>query len=615
LAATVPETSPSQPLSGSPAVDFIGALPYIPPEQMTGDQRRITHLSDIYALGTILYELITLQPVFSRNENESTEAFAQRIFGLSIIPPHLRAPDRGIREELSEICMRCLARDPADRYQRAMDLHAAITTLLEGTRELEWRMRRAGQHLRTARNAVKRYNKLRTRIHRSQMTIERMSMQINRWDEPGEAKRALWHLEGRVDRLKDAAMVAFTDAERAYSQALADLPRMPQAMKGLTNLYWRRFIDAETSGDRGLMRYYEAKLREFDIHEEYAPSLSGRGSLEISTSPPGAEVILFRYEERDRILHPTAPSSLGRSPVKSSLEIGSYLLKIRYPGYRDVIYPIYMSRADHIAEHVRLYTDEAIGARLAYIPAGVFRVGGDPEAYCADTQVRWLPDYAIGRFPVTCGEYLEFLNDLARLDRSLAERHVPRDSNDRTPLWPWIGDRYILPQVEDRDGHRWTERLPIIHVSWDNAMAYARWLGKKENRPYRLPSADEWEKAARGSDGRTFPWGNRFEPTYCKNRDAHSGPPFPEVVGAYATDVSPYGVHDVAGGVGDWTMDVGGGNNEMRITMGGTWVREERGCRLARRILIRKDATVPSLGFRLCMSLGTASVSSSSFPP
>ncbi|MDB4958177.1 MAG: hypothetical protein JWO36_5746 [Myxococcales bacterium] len=104
-----------------------------------------------------------------------------------------------------------------------------------------------------------------------------------------------------------------------------------------------------------------------------------------------------------------------------------------------------------------------------------------------------------------------------------------------------------------RDGHppRSYEDHPVVLVTWDEATRYCKWRGEQRGEPRRLPSADEYEEASRGSGGLAYPWGNTYEPD--KLNSAVKGPGDTTPVGTYITGASQFGALDMAGNVFEWT--------------------------------------------------------------
>ncbi len=133
----------------------------------------------------------------------------------------------------------------------------------------------------------------------------------------------------------------------------------------------------------------------------------------------------------------------------------------------------------------------------------------------------FLEDFYIDRYEVTNREFKRFVDETQFVD-------VPEN---------WEDESFS----EGKGDH------PATNITWAQASAYAFWAGK------RLPTEAQWEKAARGTDGRTFPWGNEYQ-----KGDANieiDGDRETSAVGAYPRDVSPYGVYDMEGNVMEWTRD------------------------------------------------------------
>ena len=163
----------------------------------------------------------------------------------------------------------------------------------------------------------------------------------------------------------------------------------------------------------------------------------------------------------------------------------------------------------------------------------------------------------------------------------------------------------------------WSPDWPVIMVDHGSARAYAAWLAGETGLDWRLPTELEWEKAARGVDGRFFPWGDAFDPSWACCWEGQEKPLLAPV-DSFPFDESPYGVRGLAGNSIDWTStpfrDEGPGiedglaheptEGEGMVSKGGSWCFYERSLRAAGRDLNPAGTRNSALGFRLCLTQG-----------
>jgi formylglycine-generating enzyme required for sulfatase activity len=183
---------------------------------------------------------------------------------------------------------------------------------------------------------------------------------------------------------------------------------------------------------------------------------------------------------------------------------------------------------------------------LIQIPEGVFLMGSSDNDPDADRDEKpqhrlHLPTYYIGKTPVTNAQFRPFLEGDGYTNRAYWSDNG----------WEW---RTKLKRTQP---YHWNDKKwngaaqPVVGVSWYEAAAYCRWLSAQTGDNYCLPSEAEWEKAARGTDGRIYPWGNQAPDKTRANFGKAVGRTTP--VGIYPAGASPYGVLDMAENVWEWT--------------------------------------------------------------
>lgn len=236
---------------------------------------------------------------------------------------------------------------------------------------------------------------------------------------------------------------------------------------------------------------------------------------------------------------------------------------------------------------------------MVLVPAGPFLMGSDKAvdelAFDNETPQHTvtLPAFRIGKYPVTNGQYAAFV---------AATGHRPPGH--------WLGNQ---PPPELRNH-------PVVNVSWHDAVAYCHWLSRERGREFRLPTEAEWERAARHTDGRLYPWGNDFDPARCNMADTGIGGTSP--VGIFPSGNAVCGAADMAGNVWEWTSSLWGQDwqkpefaypydpadgrenqdapdNVWRVLRGGTFRVDVLYVRCACRGMFRPNDWLSYLGFRV----------------
>ncbi len=207
---------------------------------------------------------------------------------------------------------------------------------------------------------------------------------------------------------------------------------------------------------------------------------------------------------------------------------------------------------------------------MVEVPGGAFLRGEERTS-------AMVMSFRIARYPVTNAQYARFL---------AANPHYPVPYVDEEWAQPYNWDPQRRTYPEGKANH------PVVLVSWEDAMAYCSWAG------VRLPTEEEWEKAARGEDGRTYPWGEGFDPGRANVRESGVGGTTP--VGVYLDGVSPYGLLDCAGNVWEWTATPH--DEDEMILRGGSWNFYAADARTFSRERAHRSYRSNRIGFRVAAS-------------
>lgn len=271
--------------------EVIGTPEYMAPEQASGFVSDIDERTDVWSLGAILYEILTLRPPF---EGDSAEEVMSKVrtakverpstairfvpapgVGTTAPPP---VPPWGIPPELEAICLRCLARKQGNRYQKADELASEIRLYLDGVKERERAHRLADEAVGRARAAIAEYRRLEAGVRPAEEGVRQLEIRL-----PGSAdKTPLWSAEDRLRtlRLESVEALNLADSELAAALGHEGVHAGARALKA--ELAWERFVEAETSGDEAEMLRYRRVVERYN-DGAWDRRLRGDGTLTLQT--------------------------------------------------------------------------------------------------------------------------------------------------------------------------------------------------------------------------------------------------------------------------------------------------------------------------------------------
>ena len=428
-----------------------------------------------------------------------------------------------------------------------------------------------------------------------------------------------------------SARTAATSADRELRRAIQEFDlalnldsSSAPGRRGLGEALLARATALESSGKQDLAAELIERLETIGDAELLA-HWNEPGKLSIRTDPP-AMATLERYQMDPATLRYALvePQELGPTPLTDlSLPQGSYRLRLAGPAQVDV--PFMVHRGESIDLDLALPRPEDIPAGFVYVPEGTFEYGSDDEELMRKFFIT-VPQhtvhtgaYLISRNETTFGEWIEFLETLPPAERN--ERLVTPDgmfvgvalarADDGT--WTFTistgdivlkarrGEPIVYPGRKQNASQDWL-RMPASNLNLNDVEAYLAWLSRTGKVPgARLCDEREWERAARGADGRNYPHGDRLDP-----EDAHidvtyaraPGTLGPDEVGMHPASRSPFGLDDTSGNIGEWVRSALVPTETL--VRSGSYPYDESIARVVNRVAFNAETREPSTGLRVC---------------
>jgi formylglycine-generating enzyme required for sulfatase activity len=597
----------------TPTSGILGTPSYLAPEQ--ADPKRwgpITAQTDLYALGVLLYHLLVGQPPFVG------EAAALLYAHANEEPP---LPTE-LNPQISAILRQALAKAPQERYARAGALVEAVQQVLTGQAQFKSEQIRLTHLLGEAQAARQRQDWLAVQSYCVEIlkidqshpgTLEWMAeamaglAQANaaetqrreRQQGYDQAKQAIaaeqWpvaieKLQAIVEAapdFKDAAeLLAQAHDEQgraeAYNEAIAlsEAEQWPEAART-----WLRVVAGRPDYRQGeavtrllallpeLLNQMEQQQHDLTLARAALPLYDRLAEALYRRDWP--QVVALT--EQLMALAPEIPW------LPAWLEETRQIERLSLLSPENFWTPTWLDEARRAAAEIAApnpppmgdtMTWEKDGKAMVRVPAGEFLYGDKKEK-------KSLPEFWIDKTPVTNAEYKRFLE-------ANPKHPIPQVNQDWAKPYNWDTKNRTYPK--DKADH------PVVLVSWHDAVAYADWAGK------RLPSEEEWEKAARGPNGRQYPWGDQPPTIELCNFNQNEQGTTP--VGKYSpAGDSPYGCVDLAGNVWEWTNS--DYDKERKVLRGGSWNYDEDYVRSAHRNDSQPDNRFNNVGCRCAVSPGS----------
>ena len=626
-------------VAGEP-VRVSGTPAFMAPEQILSQDDELDSQIDVYALGTILYSILTWEPSPFEGASTVTELMHD-VASHKFLRPRRRAPRRRIPYELEAITLKAMHADKKERYESVIalladvrnylakypvsaysplphyrlyklirrhplipvTLLAALLTLGVWNLSVKFRNHIESQSLMLlANDLLEECEKSRNQAISSRNKLNETFARTGNTEVHGSGL----HLKSRYLRNSNEFAVSSNNSWDLLTKMLNLDVDHKVLTKYIARLLNNQIQFAQAVNNQALLKHAFGRFNSLpeDIKEmlfESSPALfrqiktfeNSSGELKINIPQKGINIIAIKEDSAAAPIQTEAENAFIKivpAPAVNSLKAGQYTFIASLPNGRGLRFPVSIGR--NKLEVINFDPPGAIPDNMVYIPEGNFIFG---ERTFDDQFARTrLPAFLIGKYEVTIGEYLKFWQSLT--DPALKEQYRSRIdadiANGRKLLDLWDDQGNLLaPYKAD---------MPVVGITPEAVNAYMKYMSRKTNMHYRLPTALEWEKAARGVDGRVYVWGNDYTPGLaCISEPGQTvQKKHPATSGSYPQDRSVYGVFDMTGNVRELVHNP---TSWQRYTAKGSSFRYSQ--RLARVANNAYASNLSDLGFRCAVEL------------